>query len=121
MRLSIDAVVRRRGEVPERLNGHAWKACVGASSPQVRILSSPPFQLQAFGLPNIVAHYFATQGSIRDKRIHGKPISVYKIFTHSLTKRRLTNSRVKTMFKNETLLNRINEISRINKHTATSL
>ncbi len=32
-----------RGEVPERLNGHAWKACVGASSPQVRILSSPPF------------------------------------------------------------------------------
>ena len=34
-----------RGEVPERLNGHAWKACVGASSPQVRILSSPPFFL----------------------------------------------------------------------------
>lgn len=34
-----------RGEVPERLNGHAWKACVGASSPQVRILSSPPFLL----------------------------------------------------------------------------
>ena len=32
-----------RGEVPERFNGHAWKACVGASSPQVRILSSPPF------------------------------------------------------------------------------
>ena len=56
-----------RGEVPERFNGHAWKACVGASSPQVRILSSPPFQLQAFGLPNIVNHYFATQGSIRDK------------------------------------------------------
>ncbi len=32
-----------RGEVPERFNGHAWKACVGASSPQVRILSSPPY------------------------------------------------------------------------------
>ena len=40
-----------RGEVPERFNGHAWKACVGASSPQVRILSSPPFSLlpRAFG------------------------------------------------------------------------
>ena len=32
-----------RGEVPERFNGHAWKACVGANSPQVRILSSPPY------------------------------------------------------------------------------
>ena len=31
-----------RGEVPERLNGHAWKACVGLHPPQVRILSSPP-------------------------------------------------------------------------------
>ena len=28
--------------VLERLNGHAWKACVGLHSPQVRILSSPP-------------------------------------------------------------------------------
>ena len=33
------------GEVPERFNGHAWKACVGANSPQVRILSSPPYTL----------------------------------------------------------------------------
>ena len=48
------------GEVPERFNGHAWKACVGASSPQVRILSSPPFHLKAFVLPKIVADYFAT-------------------------------------------------------------
>ncbi len=41
----VSPVLRNRGEVPERLNGHAWKACVGASSPQVRILSSPPFFL----------------------------------------------------------------------------
>jgi hypothetical protein len=32
-----------RGEVPEWFKGHAWKACVGANSPQVRILSSPPY------------------------------------------------------------------------------
>ena len=42
----VSPVLCSRGEVPERLNGHAWKACVGASSPQVRILSSPPFLLE---------------------------------------------------------------------------
>ena len=32
-----------RGEMSERLNEHAWKACVGATLPWVRIPLSPPF------------------------------------------------------------------------------
>lgn len=31
-----------RGEVPEWLNGHAWKACVSLRVPRVRIPLSPP-------------------------------------------------------------------------------
>ena len=31
------------GEVSEWLKVHAWKACVGASLPGVRISPSPPF------------------------------------------------------------------------------
>jgi hypothetical protein len=32
------------GEVSERLNEHAWKACVGETLPRVRIPLSPPFR-----------------------------------------------------------------------------
>ena len=44
---------------------------------------------------------------------------IRKIFDHSMARTRLTNSRVKTMFKNWTLLYRINETSRMNTNTAT--
>ncbi len=47
-------LLTRRGEVPERLNGHAWKACVGQNPPQVRILSSPPFRFSGFRHPYFV-------------------------------------------------------------------
>ena len=33
------------GEVSEWLKVHAWKACVGASLPGVRISPSPPFHV----------------------------------------------------------------------------
>ena len=35
-----------RGEMSERLNEHAWKACVGVTLPWVRIPLSPPFSRQ---------------------------------------------------------------------------
>src|SRR5688572_16089190 len=38
-----DIVPIPRGEVPERPNGHAWKACVLERAPRVRIPRSPPF------------------------------------------------------------------------------
>ena len=34
-----------RGEMSERLNEHAWKACVGETLPWVRIPLSPPFYI----------------------------------------------------------------------------
>ncbi len=34
------------GEVSEWLKVHAWKACVGASLPGVRISPSPPFHVR---------------------------------------------------------------------------
>ena len=83
------------GEVPERFNGHAWKACVGASSPQVRILSSPPFRidsqlqtfdrsfhLKAFVLRKIVADYFELDclpTRTLNKQIQANPTSTRKI------------------------------------------
>ncbi len=38
------------GEVSERLNEHAWKACVSATAPGVRIPPSPPFSRPPWGL-----------------------------------------------------------------------
>lgn len=35
----------RYGEMSEWLKEHAWKACVGATLPGVRIPLSPPFKL----------------------------------------------------------------------------
>jgi hypothetical protein len=37
------------GEVSERLNEHAWKACVSATAPGVRIPPSPPFSRPPWG------------------------------------------------------------------------
>ncbi len=37
------------GEVSERLNEHAWKACVSATAPGVRIPPSPPFSRAPLG------------------------------------------------------------------------
>src|SRR5687768_15571507 len=42
MSLLLESCTPIRGEVPERPNGHAWKACVLARVPRVRIPPSPP-------------------------------------------------------------------------------
>ncbi len=39
--------IEQVGEVSERLNEHAWKACVSATAPGVRIPPSPPFTKEA--------------------------------------------------------------------------
>jgi len=36
-----------KGQVPERFNGHAWKACVPETVPRVRIPPCPPLQRPA--------------------------------------------------------------------------
>ena len=40
--LEFDRMENAHGEVAEWLKAHAWKACVPAMVPQVRILFSPP-------------------------------------------------------------------------------
>jgi hypothetical protein len=39
---SLSAKIGEHGEVAEWLKAHAWKACIGVTQSQVRILFSPP-------------------------------------------------------------------------------
>ena len=44
------------GEMPERSKGHAWKACVRANVPRVRIPLSPPLTRKATYVPATAWH-----------------------------------------------------------------
>ena len=51
-------ISRHAGEVPERPNGHAWKACRGASFSRVRIPPSPPAIFFGLSLSILVLLHF---------------------------------------------------------------
>ena len=50
-----DAISLLAGEMAERLKAHAWKACVRASVPWVRIPLSPPYKVYNSFNPSVLS------------------------------------------------------------------